>query len=79
LLQNPKGIKGESYRSVESGRGALGYYIVSDGTTRPYRVKMSVASFRNILALPHLLVGSRLGDMPAIYWSLNYWPIEADR
>ena len=79
MLQNPKGIKGESYRSVESGRGALGYYIVSDGTTRPYRVKMSVGSFRNILALPHLLVGSRLGDMPAIYWSLNYWPIEADR
>lgn len=79
LQPNPKGPPGESYRRVESGRGALGYYIVSDGTPKPYRVKMSVGSFRNMLALPHLLVGQRLADMPAVYWSLNYWPVEADR
>jgi NADH-quinone oxidoreductase subunit D len=29
--------------------------------------------------LPFLLIGSKLGDMPSIYWSLNYWPVEADR
>jgi len=79
LQPNPKGPPGESYRRVESGRGALGYHIVSDGTPKPYRVKISVGSFRNILALPHLLVGQRLADMPAVYWSLNYWPVEADR
>jgi NADH-quinone oxidoreductase subunit D len=79
LQSNPKGVPGEAYKRVESGRGALSYYIVSDGTSRPYRVKISVGSFRNILALPHLLVGSRLGDMPCIYWALNYWPVEADR
>ena len=79
LQPNPKGPPGEAYRRVESGRGALGYYIVSDGTPKPYRVKMSVGSFRNMLALPHLLVGQRLADMPAVYWSLNYWPVEADR
>jgi NADH-quinone oxidoreductase subunit D len=79
LQPNPKGPPGESYRRVESGRGALGYYIVSDGTPKPYRVKMSVGSFRNMLALPYLLVGQRLADMPAVYWSLNYWPVEADR
>ena len=79
LQPNPKGPPGESYRRVESGRGALGYYIVSDGTPKPYRVKISVGSFRNLLALPHLLVGQRLADMPAVYWSLNYWPVEADR
>jgi NADH-quinone oxidoreductase subunit D len=79
LQPNPKGPPGEAYRRVESGRGALGYYIVSDGTPRPYRVKISVGSFRNLLALPHLLVGSKLGDMPSVYWSLNYWPVEADR
>ena len=79
LQSNPKGTPGESYKRVESGRGALSYYIVSDGSSRPYRVKISVGSFRNILALPHLLVGSRLGDMPCIYWALNYWPVEADR
>jgi NADH-quinone oxidoreductase subunit D len=79
LQPNPKGPPGESYKRIESGRGALGYYIISDGTPRPYRVKISVASFRNMLALPFLLVGSKLADMPSIYWSLNYWPVEADR
>jgi NADH-quinone oxidoreductase subunit D len=79
LQPNPKGPPGEAYRRVESGRGALGYYIVSDGTPKPYRVKISVGSFRNMLALPYLLVGQRLADMPATYWSLNYWPVEADR
>lgn len=79
LQPNPKGPPGESYKRVESGRGALGYYIVSDGTPKPYRVKMSVGSFRNMIALPHLLVGAKLADMPSIYWSLNYWPVEADR
>jgi NADH-quinone oxidoreductase subunit D len=79
LQPNPKGPPGESYKRVESGRGALGYYIISDGTPRPYRVKISVGSFRNMLALPHLLIGSKLGDKPSIYWSLNYWPVEADR
>lgn len=79
LQPNPKGPSGESYKRVESGRGALGYYIVSDGTPKPYRVKMSVGSFRNMIALRHLLVGSKLADMPSIYWSLNYWPVEADR
>jgi len=79
LQPNPKGPAGEVYRRVESGRGALGFHIVSDGTPKPYRVKMSVGSFRNMLALPFLLVGQRLADMPAIYWSLNYWPVEADR
>jgi NADH-quinone oxidoreductase subunit D len=79
LQPNPKGPAGESYKRVESGRGALGYYIISDGSPKPYRVKISVGSFRNMLALPFLLIGSKLGDMPSIYWSLNYWPVEADR
>lgn len=79
LPPTPKGPPGESYKRVESGRGALGYYIISDGSPKPYRVKISVGSFRNMLALPFLLIGSKLGDMPSIYWSLNYWPVEADR
>lgn len=79
LQNNLKAPPGESFKRVESGRGALSYYIISDGTTRPYRVKISVGSFRNLLALPFLLVGSKLGDMPSIYWALNYWPVEADR
>ncbi len=79
LKPNPKGEIGSVYKRVESGRGALGCYIVSDKKPEPYRVKLSVPSFRNLIALPHLLIGEKLGNMPAIYWSLNYWPVEADR
>ena len=79
LPPNPKGPPGEAYRRVESGRGALGHYIVSDGTSKAYRHKISVPSVRNLLALPHLLKGARLADLPVIYWSLNIWPIEIER
>jgi len=79
LKPNPKGQVGEVYRRVESGRGAAGCHIISDGKVEPYRLKLSVGSFRNLIALPYLLKGEKLGNMPAVYWSLNYWPVEADR
>jgi len=79
LGPNPKGPVGEAFKRVEAGRGELAYYVVSDGTPKPYRIKLSVPSFRMIAAMPHLLKGAKLADMPAIYWSLNYWPVEADR
>jgi NADH-quinone oxidoreductase subunit D len=79
LQPNPRGPPAEAYRRVESGRGALGHYIVSDGTPKPYRHKMSVPSVRNLSAMPHLLKGARLADLPVIYWSLNIWPVEIER
>jgi len=79
LKPNPKGALGSVYRRVESGRGSLGAYIVSDKRAEPYRVKLSVGSFRNLIAMPYLLKGEKLGNMPSVYWSLNYWPVEADR
>ncbi|TLX82645.1 MAG: NADH-quinone oxidoreductase subunit D [Thaumarchaeota archaeon] len=79
LKPNPKGGNDEVYRRVESGRGSLGYYIVSNNRPEPYRVKISVGSFRNLICMPYLLKGEKLGNMPAVYWSLNYWPVEADR
>jgi len=79
LKPNPKGGNDEVYKRVESGRGSLGCYIVSRSAAEPYRVKMSVGSFRNLICLPYLLKGEKLGNMPAVYWSLNYWPVEADR
>ena len=79
LKPNPKGSADEIYRRVESGRGSLGMYLVSNGTPQPYRLKISVGSFRNIICMPYLLKGELLGNMPAVYWSLNYWPVEADR
>jgi len=79
LKPNPKGGNDEVYKRVESGRGSLGAYIVSRSKPEPYRVKLSVGSFRNLICMPYLLKGEKLGNMPAVYWSLNYWPVEADR
>ncbi|MCY3854580.1 MAG: NADH-quinone oxidoreductase subunit D [Thaumarchaeota archaeon] len=79
LKPNPKAGNVETYKRVESGRGSLGMYIISNGKPEPYRVKISVGSFRNLICLPYLLKGEKLGNMPAVYWSLNYWPVEADR
>jgi NADH-quinone oxidoreductase subunit D len=79
LKPNPKGGDESVYRRVESGRGSLGCYIVSKNRPEPYRIKMSVGSFRNLICMPYLLKGEKLGNMPAVYWSLNYWPVEADR
>jgi NADH-quinone oxidoreductase subunit D len=64
LPPNPKGPPGEAYRRVESGRGALGHYVVSDGTPKAYRHKISPPSLRNLSALPHLLRGPSLQICP---------------
>ncbi len=71
--------RGEAIGRVESSRGETNHYIVGDGGDRPYRVKMNTGSFKNLLALPFLLKGVRIGDMPIVYGSLDYWPVEADR
>lgn len=71
--------RGEAFGRVESSRGELSHYLIADGSDKPYRVKMNTASFRNLPALPFLLRGNHIGDMPIIYGSLDYWPVEADR
>ena len=48
---------GEVYQCIESPRGEIGYYIVSDGTSKPYRVHMRTPSFGNLQALPAMLQG----------------------
>lgn len=70
---------GEVYVRTEAARGAMAYLIRSDGGRTPYRLKISSPSFRNLPAFEFLLRGAHLADMPAIYWSLDYWPLEADR
>ena len=79
LKPNPKGGNDEAYRRVESGRGSLGFHVISNNRPEPYRVKISVGSFRNLICIPYLLKGEKLGNMLSVYWSLNYWPVEADR
>jgi NADH-quinone oxidoreductase subunit D len=64
---------------VESPRGLLGCYVVSDGTPKPYRVKWRGASFSNLSVLPSLMVGSLFPDLMAIFGSLDVILPEVDR
>jgi NADH-quinone oxidoreductase subunit D len=70
---------GEVYQVVESPRGELGYYVVSDGTQKPYRVFMRTPSFGNLQALPAMLEDRLLADSIASMGSLDFVLGDVDR
>ena len=57
--------EGEVYQVIESPRGELGFYVVSDGTARPYRVHMRTPSFGNLQATPTMVEGTLIADVIA--------------
>jgi len=71
--------EGEATGRVESSRGEYAVMVMGDNSDKPYRVKIMNASFRNLIALPYLIRNVHVADMPIIYGSLDYWPVEADR
>jgi NADH-quinone oxidoreductase subunit D len=71
--------KGEGYTAVEGARGEIGCYLVADGGAKPYRMKWRGASFSNLAALPHILVGVKIADVVAIMGSLDPVFGEVDR
>ena len=62
---------GEVYVPVESPRGELGFYVVSDGGNRPYRVKMRDPSFVNLQAMPQMVEGGLVADVIAVIASVD--------
>jgi len=70
---------GEVYQAVESPRGEMGYYIVSDGTAKPYRVHMRAACFANLQTLPTMCEGRLLADVVAAIGSIDIVLGEIDR
>jgi NADH:ubiquinone oxidoreductase subunit D len=71
--------KGEGYSRVEGARGEIGFYIVSDGGAKPYRMKVRGASFSNLAVLPHIIPGCKLADVVAIMGSVDPVFGEVDR
>ncbi len=70
---------GEAYAAVEGSKGELGFYIVSDGTNRPYRWHERPSSFMNLKSLEVLAVGRMLADLVAIIGSIDIVLGEIDR
>ena len=73
-LKNPKATRlqdGETYGAVESPRGELGYYLVADGSAKPYRLKINAPSFNNLQVVPHVAPGMLLADVIATLGSLD--------
>jgi NADH-quinone oxidoreductase subunit D len=70
---------GEVYHAVESPRGEMGYYIVSDGTPKPYRVHMRSPSFANLQTLPKICEGRLIADVVAAIGSIDIVLGDIDR
>jgi len=70
---------GEVYQAVESPRGEMGYYVVSDGTAKPYRVHMRNPSFATLQALEVMCKGRLLADVVAVIGSIDIVLGEIDR
>jgi NADH-quinone oxidoreductase subunit D len=74
-----KAPEGEVYAFVESPRGELGYYLVSDGSNKPYRMKVRPPSFCNLQSLPRLVGGRLVADVVAVLGSLDFILGDVDR
>ena len=70
---------GEVYQAVESPRGEMGYYVVSDGTAKPYRVHMRAACFANLQTLAKMCEGRLIADVVAAIGSIDIVLGEIDR
>ncbi|HEX4019597.1 MAG TPA: NADH dehydrogenase (quinone) subunit D [Acidobacteriaceae bacterium] len=70
---------GQVYQAIESPRGEMGYFVVSDGTAKPYRVHMRNPTFASLQALETMCVGRLLADVVAVIGSIDIVLGEIDR
>jgi NADH-quinone oxidoreductase subunit D len=71
--------RGEVYVPIESSKGELGFYIISDGTNRPFRMRVRAPSFSNLGALTKMIAGEMVADVVAAIGSIDIVLGEIDR
>jgi NADH-quinone oxidoreductase subunit D len=79
LPKRIKPLKGEIYSKAENPKGELGFYIISDGSNKPVRVKSRGTSFVNLAVLPEISKGCMLADLIMIMGSIDIVLGEVDR
>jgi NADH-quinone oxidoreductase subunit D len=82
MAKVPKIIKppvGEIYHSIEAPKGELGYFLVSDGSTQPYRTRIRPPSFVNLQGLDKMVRGLLMADVVAVIGTLDIVLGEVDR
>jgi NADH-quinone oxidoreductase subunit D len=79
VMEGPRPPVGECYVAVESSKGEKGYYMVSDGTSKPVRWRIRPPSFVNLSAIPKMVEGHLLSDVIAINASIDIVMGEIDR
>lgn len=77
--QNVRPPAGDAYARIESPKGELGFYLVSDGTGRPYRYKVRAPSFINLTPLSDMCRGYKVADVVVILGSIDIVMGEVDR
>ena len=79
VTRGPKIPLGEAYAAIEIARGEQGYYVVSDGLDKAYRMRIRTPDFATLQALPLMAIGSNIADFQAILGSLDYVMPDTDR
>jgi len=77
--RNPVVPAGEVYTHVESTRGEMGFYLISDGTDKPFRCKIRTSSFCAMAVIPEVIPGFMVADLTAFFGSLDVVAPEVDR
>ena len=79
VTEGPDIPAGEAYFEAENPKGALGFFIISNGGGVPYRVKIRAPSFVSLCAMQELIPGHHISDVPIILGSMDFVLGECDR